>query len=234
MDYNLTLITVFGAGIVSFLSPCVLPMLPTYTALLAGTGRQTTGSAGQGNFFLNALCFLSGFTLIFVAMGATASFVGELFFDYQDIIRKAGAVFMVIMGLHVLELFKIPGLEREWRPLLNGTFAGPFGAFVLGLAFTAGWTPCTGPILAGVLMYAGAAATVSQGAFLLFVYAMGFCVPFLVLAVLINRYITKVQGVYRWLPLIQQAAGVVLIIAGVFIYFNLLPRTLSIIEGIVG
>lgn len=232
MDYNLTLITVFGAGVVSFLSPCVLPMLPTYTALLAGTGTQGKPGSGHWNFVVNALSFLSGYTLIFVVMGATASYIGEFFANYQEVIRKAGAAFMAVMGLQVLGILKLPGLEHEYRPLLQGTFAGPCGAFLLGLAFTAGWTPCTGPILATVLMYAGSTATVIQGAFLLFVYALGFCLPFLVLAILINRYISQVKGIYKWLPLIQQVAGTVLVVAGILVYFDLMPKVVGVIWSI--
>lgn len=233
MDYSITLITVFGAGLVSFLSPCVLPMLPTYTALLAGGGAQTT-TGDRWRFLANAISFLSGFTLIFVAMGATASYIGELFLDYQEVIRKAGAVFMMVMGMQVIGVLKLPGLAREYRPFLHSTFAGPAGAFFLGLAFTAGWTPCTGPILATVLMYAGATATVSQGAFLLFVYAMGFCVPFLALALLINRYMNRIQGIYKWLPVFQQVAGIILIAAGLFIYFDLMQKGIGLLWNLFG
>lgn len=232
MDYNLTIITVFGAGVVSFLSPCVLPMLPTYTALLAGTGNQLNPGTNRWNFIVNALSFLSGFTLLFVAMGATASYIGELFINYQELIRKVGAVVMVLMGLQIMGIVKLPGLEREYRPLLQGTFTGPCGAFLLGLAFTAGWTPCTGPILATVLMYAGSTATVLQGAFLLFIYAMGFCLPFLVLAIVINRYMNQIKGLYKWLPLIQQLAGAVLVMAGILIYFALLQKVLGLFSGL--
>ncbi len=232
MDYNLTLLTVFGAGVVSFLSPCVLPLLPTYTALLAGSQEQGQAGPGQRIFMINAISFLSGFTLVFVAMGATASYIGELFFEYQEVIRKGGAIFMVLMGLQIVGVLKIPGLGREFRPFLQGTFAGPLGAFLLGLAFTAGWTPCTGPILATVLMYAGAMATVGQGAFLLFIYAMGFCLPFLIMAIAIDRYFNKVQWVYPWLPRIQLVAGGLLIAAGILVYFDLLEKGLGVIWGI--
>ncbi|QDR80171.1 cytochrome c biogenesis CcdA family protein [Sporomusa termitida] len=234
MDYNLTLVTVFGAGVVSFLSPCVLPLLPAYTALLAGSREQSTADSGRRIFMINAISFLSGFTLVFVAMGATASYIGELFFEYQELIRKGGAVFMVLMGLQIVGVLKIPGLAREFRPFLQGNFAGPLGAFLLGLAFTAGWTPCTGPILATVLMYAGAMATVGQGALLLFIYAMGFCLPFLIMAIVINRYCNKIQRVYRWLPLIQKAAGGILIAVGLLIYFDLLAKGMGVIWGIFG
>lgn len=233
MDYSITLVTVFGAGVVSFLSPCVLPMLPTYVALLAGAGAQHPAKNGW-RFLGNAISFLSGFTLIFVAMGATASYIGELFLAYQAIIRKVGAVFMIVMGLQVLGILKIPVLEREYRPFLHSTFAGPTGAFLLGLAFTAGWTPCIGPILATVLMYAGAAATVSQGAFLLFIYAMGFCLPFIVLALLINRYMSNFQGIYKWLPVIQQVAGIIIIIAGLLIYFDFMQKMIGVLWNLFG
>jgi cytochrome c-type biogenesis protein len=139
---------------------------------------------------------------------------------------------MATMGLQVLGVLKLPGLGREYRPLLQGRFAGPGGAFLLGLAFTAGWTPCTGPILATILMYAGAAATVAQGAFLLFVYAMGFCLPFLALAIVINRYFNQIKGIYKWLPLIQKIAGVILVVAGVMMYFDWMQKALGIISDI--
>lgn len=225
---NLTLLTAFAAGVVSFLSPCVLPLLPTYTAVLAGTGTQT-GRISQWRFLMNAACFFSGFIIIFVAMGATASYFGQVFFKYQDIVRKVGAVFMILMGIHLAGLIRLPALYREYRPLLSGAFEGPLGAFILGIAFTAGWTPCTGPILASILIYAGASATVAQGAFLLFIYAIGFCLPFIVLALLFNRYLHKVRRLYQWLPAIQRAAGVILIIVGCFIYFDWLQKGLGFI-----
>jgi cytochrome c-type biogenesis protein len=221
---DVTLVTAFLAGVGSFLAPCVLPMMPTYAALLAGADAY---HPGRGSFVGNSLAFLSGFTLIFVIMGATASYFGQFFFDYQVLIRKFGAVFMVIMGLYLLGILNIPILQREYRPLMNSAFQGPVGAFFLGIAFTAGWTPCTGPILASILIYAGTAATLTQGALLLFVYAMGFSVPFLIIALLCNRYLSKIQGLYTWLPLIHRIAGVVLILIGVMVYFDLLIRVLG-------
>lgn len=236
MDGNsITLLTAFGAGVVSFLSPCVLPILPTYTAFLAGTGApENAGNYNQWRFLLNAVFFLSGFTIVFVAMGATASFFGQFFFDYQDVIRKFGALFMIVMGIHLLGLFQLSFLQREYRPLLNNAFQGPVGAFILGVAFTAGWTPCTGPILASILMYAGASSTLSQGAFLLFVYAMGFCVPFFIIAFLMNKYLGKFRIIYQYLPVIQRAAAVVLIIVGIFVYFDLMQQGIGFLWNLFG
>jgi len=233
MDNDITFITAFIAGAVSFLSPCVLPVLPTYTAFLAGTGTTTTNiMSNRWGFILNVLCFLSGFTIVFVVMGATASYFGQVFLDYQDAIRQTGAIFMVVMGAHLLGLFRMTVLQREYRPLLATTLGGPIGSFVLGVAFTAGWTPCIGPILASILIYASTAATLGQGALLLFVYAMGFCVPFLIVALVLNKYLCKVRRLYKWLPLVQQVSGVVLIVVGIIIYFDLMQRVLGTIWSV--
>lgn len=224
MDGGLSLVTAFGAGVVSFLSPCVIPILPTYTAFLAGSGAKPGERPEQWRFLINSVFFLAGFTVVFVAMGATASYFGQFFFDYQDIIRKIGAVFMMMMGLHLLGFLPFSFLHREYRPLLNQTFQGPLGAFILGIAFTAGWTPCTGPILASILVYAGTTSTMGQGAFLLFVYAMGFTIPFFCIAVILNRCLGKVTGLSRLLPRIHMIAAVLLFVAGICIYFDLMQR----------
>lgn len=227
MESNMSWLTAFGAGLVSFLSPCVLPMVPTYTAFLAGSSVDGAHRPKESQFFLNSFCFLTGFTVVFVAMGATASLFGQFFFDYQDSIRKFGALFMIIMGLQMAGVFRFTSLNREYRPFLATTFQGPVGAFVLGIAFTAGWTPCTGPILASILIYAAAADTVSQGALLLFVYALGFTVPFFIIALLMNRYLSTIKTMYRWLPAIQRCAAVILIIAGILVYFDVVQTVIS-------
>jgi cytochrome c-type biogenesis protein len=226
------LITAFLAGLVSFLSPCVLPMLPTFAALLGGSAvspaeRQSTGRC---RFFFNILFFLSGFTLVFVAMGATASYFGQLFGDYQEVIRKVGAVFMVMMGIHLLGWLNILVLKQEYRPLLNQAFRGPFGAFILGIAFTAGWTPCTGPILAAILAYAGTTATLSQGVLLLFVFSLGFSVPFWIAAFFLHHFVFQLRRLYLWLPLIQRFAGGLMILVGIILYLDWLPKLLGLIS----
>jgi len=167
-------------------------------------------------------------------MGATASYFGQLFLDYQDAIRQIGAIFMVIMGIHLLGIVKLEWLEREYRPLLQHTFQGPIGAFILGVAFTAGWTPCTGPILASILVYASTTITLSQGAFLLFVYSLGFSVPFLLMALFFKNYFFRIKVVMKWLPYLQGLSGVMLIIIGIMLYFNLIQRVLGIFLGFEG
>jgi cytochrome c-type biogenesis protein len=228
-NQNVTLLTAFIAGMLSFLSPCILPVFPTYMAILAGTGSKKEDDGIPWHFLRNASCFLCGFILVFVVMGATASYFGQIFIDYQELIRQIGAVFMVVMGIHLLGILKIRWLEREYRPLLTSTFQGPAGAFILGIAFTAGWTPCTGPILAAILVYASAANTLGQGTLLLLLYALGFSIPFLIVALLFNNYFYRIRQLYKWLPLIQQLAGIVLAIVGTIMYFDLMQRVLSII-----
>ncbi|MDU4960599.1 MAG: cytochrome c biogenesis CcdA family protein [Sporomusaceae bacterium] len=228
-DPSVTLPSAFAAGLLSFLSPCVLPVVPTFSAVLTGSGAANGGR--QSSFWLNAGCFLGGFTLVFVVMGATASFFGQLLIENQRLIQKIGACFMVLMGLQLSGLFSWRLLQREYRPLLRYQFQGPGGAFLLGIAFTLGWTPCTGPILATILVYAGTADTLWQGAFLLFIYSLGFCLPFIALAALIRRYVLAFDSLYRWLPAIRRAAGVVLIVIGVSIYFDWLQKGLGAFWG---
>lgn len=232
IEQNITLLTAFAAGVLSFLSPCVLPVVPTFSAFLAGTGSDAAGGK-KSQFWLNAAFFLVGFTLVFVIMGATASYFGQILLENQRLIQKIGAVFMVLMGVQLSGFFSFGLLNREYRPLLQYTFHGPLGAFLLGVAFTIGWTPCTGPILATILIYAGTAATLSQGAFLLLVYAMGFCLPFLGLAAIIRRYVFSLSSLYEWLPAIRRGAGIVLIIVGLFIFFDWLQKGLGFIWGFV-
>lgn len=201
-------VSVFVAGSVAFLSPCILPLMPTYVALLTG---------GNGRFWPSALCFWAGFTLVFIAMGATASWLGQWFLTYQTYLQQGGAVFVFLMGLQMLGWLPMGRLQREWRPWLTGTVTGPFSAFLLGMAFTAGWTPCTGPVLAVVLAYAGSVGVWQYGVYLLFIYALGFALPFLLLGWLLTRYALRLQGWYRYLPYVQRFSGIILLVLAVLL-----------------
>ena len=230
MENSLSLISVFAAGILSFFSPCVLPLLPAYTAILSGMGGN--GEKSQRRLTFNSLSFLAGFALIFMLMGATASYLGQLFSEYQDLLRQSGAVFIILMGILLSGLFRIPWLEREYRPGLQKVFHGPAAAFLLGMAFTVGWTPCTGPILAAVLMYVGTTGGLWQGAFYLLIYTMGFSIPFLAATLLCERGLPHLQKFYCWLPWVQRIAGVLLIVAGVLLYFDLMQQLVGIIWNV--
>jgi cytochrome c-type biogenesis protein len=226
---NITIVAAFAGGILSFLSPCVLPLLPVFSAILAESVENTSGN---WTIYRNAGCFFLGFTLVFIIMGATASFLGQWFFDYQPEIRKIGALLIILMGFSLSGLLHLGPFEREYRPLLSRTFHGPYGAFLLGISFTVGWTPCTGPVLASILLYAGGNTTVGNGILLLFIYAMGFSVPFFLLAVILRKYLTRVRKVYRWLPQIQKAAGYMLVIIGLFLWLDWIQKGLGIFWSI--
>lgn len=227
---NITGLAAFVGGMLSFASPCVLPLLPTFSAVLAeSVDEQETHSWG---IYINTLSFIAGFTLTFMIMGATASLLGEWFFDYQAQLKKIGAVLIIIMGLVLSGLIRLTPLEKEYRPFLSRAFKGPFGAFLLGISFTVGWTPCTGPILATILLYAGGTATVETGSLLLFIYAMGFSVPFFLLAVVLRRYLFRVRKIYQWLPAIQRGAGYLLIITGIFIWMDWLEKGLGFLSSV--
>lgn len=221
----------FLAGMLSFVSPCVLPMLPTFSAVLAGAVSERD-EENSGRLYGNALCFLLGFTLVFVLMGATASLLGEWFFDHQPEIRKIGAVLIIVMGLTLSGIWRIGALEREYRPLLLRTFQGPLGAFLLGMSFTVGWTPCTGPILAAILLYAGGTATVGMGALLLLIYSLGFAIPFFLFVVVLRRSLNKVRSVYQYLPAIQRFAGYLLIVLGVMLWLDWLAKGIGVLWSI--
>ena len=224
---NITVLAAFAGGVLSFVSPCVLPLLPTFSAILAESveGREPR----SWGIYVNTLSFIAGFTLTFVVMGATASLLGSVFFDYQPQIKKIGAILIVIMGLVLSGIIRVTPMEKEYRPFLLHTFRGPLGAFLLGISFTVGWTPCTGPILAAILLYAGGTATVETGALLLLVYALWFSLPFFLLAVILRRYLFRMHKIYHWLPAIQRGAGYLLIVIGISIWMKWLEKGMGIL-----
>ena len=218
----------FLAGFLSFISPCVLPLLPTFSLILAKNSQQDGSEARR--LYANTTAFLAGFTLVFVLLGATASLIGAWLFSYQDILRQGAAVLIIVMGLFMTGWIKIPLLLREYRPFQRRGFGGIGGAFLLGCGFTLGWTPCTGPMLATILLYAGDTATVGAGALLLFVYSLGFAVPFFLLAVIWRRHIMKLRAFYQYLPIIQRAAGIVLVLLGVLLWSDSLAYLVRILS----
>ena len=218
----------FLAGFLSFISPCVLPLLPTFSLILAKNSQQDGGESRR--LYANTTAFLAGFTLVFVLLGASASLIGAWLFSYQEILRQGAAVLIIAMGLFMTGWIKIPVLLREYRPFQRRGFDGIGGAFLLGCGFTLGWTPCTGPMLATILLYAGDTATVGAGALLLLVYSLGFAVPFFLLAVIWRRHIMKLRAFYQYLPRIQQAAGVVLVLLGVLLWSDSLTYLVRILS----
>ena len=213
----------FSAGVLSFLSPCVLPLIPVYASLITGMSAkelsQETSQVTRSKLRLTAtvkgIMFVIGFSIIFMLLGTTVSFMGNLFFDATQWIERIGGVVLIILGLHMVGLFKIPRLEKQMRFDMSKRNSGKFGPLVVGMAFGAGWTPCIGPILAGILTIAASSSSVVTGASLLGVYSLGLAIPFLVSAIAIDRFLvffTKIKSKMLW---IEKISGILFVIFGI-------------------
>lgn len=197
------------AGILSFLSPCVLPIVPPYLAYMTGVGVNGL-KTGERSAVLPALFFVMGLSTVFLIMGLAASAFGRAFLQYQDILSKAAGVVVVIMGLHFLHVIRIPFLDQEARLEAGQQGGGALGAYVLGLAFAFGWTPCIGPQLGAILSLAASEANVARGTTLLAVYAIGLGVPFLLVAAFLPRLTGLMGWMKRHMEQIERVMGLLL------------------------
>lgn len=210
----------FLAGLISFVSPCVLPIVPPYLAYLAGISvSQLTDdssiSATQKRIFLSALLFVLGFSTVFVMLGATASFLGQSIAQHFGTLSIIAGVMIIIMGLHFLGLFKINLLYREARIDIKAKPVGLMGPYIMGLAFAFGWTPCVGPVLATILFVAGAEGTASKGAILLGAYSLGIGLPFIAASLFATRFLKIANKLKGHMALVEKAMGVILILTGI-------------------
>lgn len=203
---------------ISFLSPCVLPIVPGYLGFITGMSLdELRETPSRRAVLVPALFFVIGFSIIFLLLGASATLIGQVLKVYQDWIARIGGLLIIVFGLHLLGVFRIAGLLRERRVQLNRTPAGYAGATVAGLAFGAGWTPCLGPILGGLLTYASARATLGQGMALLGSYALGLAVPFLLAAAATGVFLRASQRMRRAIPIIEKVSGVMLVLVGLLL-----------------
>ena len=212
----------FLAGLVSFLSPCVLPLVPSYVTFVTGMTLEeltTRGrTAARRRAALHATLFVLGFTLVFVALGATATALGATLRRALPLLQQFGGVALALFGLFMLGVLRIPALMRERRMHLATKPAGLVGSVLVGVAFGAGWTPCVGPVLASILLYAGSSGSMARGTLLLGAYALGLGIPFWLAAVGLNWYLAGTRRLTRWLRPIERASGVLLIIVGVLLF----------------
>lgn len=221
----------FVAGLLSFASPCVLPLVPPYLAYIGGVSieqlRDEGGGRGGGKarvrVLLAALCFVAGFSTVFVALGATASFIGQAVSAYLAWLGYAAGILIGLMGLHFLGLLRIPFLDRTARVGVAEKPAGLIGAYVIGLAFGFGWSPCVGPVLAAILLIAGAQDSAGEGARLLLIYSLGIGLPFLVAAGFAGAFMRWSTRFRKRLGLIEKAMGAFLLVAGVLIFTGQMP-----------
>ena len=219
-----------GAGLISFLSPCVLPLVPAYLSYMAGTTLDRmledgdTQAALTRRVFVSALAFVIGFATIFIAMGASASALNRLIIENIDIIGKIAGSVIVLFGLHYMGLLKIPLLYREARFRTRDTSTGLVGAYVLGMAFAFGWTPCIGPILATILTVAASRDDLGYGISLLATYALGLGIPFLLAALAVRPFMRFMQRFRRHLRKVEIAAGALLVLTGILIFTSSLGQ----------
>ena len=210
-----------GAGILSFLSPCVLPLVPPYLCYIGGvsldqiTDKETVSRDLTRRVFISAMVFVLGFSTVFIAFGATASAIGQLVADYMDILSKAAGAIIAILGLHFMGILRIPLLYRDTRFETKTKPASLIGAYIIGLAFAFGWTRCVGPVLAAILFVAGSEDSVTYGTSLLAVYSAGLGVPFLIAAFAIRPFMGFMTKFRQHIQTVERIIGVLLVITGI-------------------
>lgn len=218
MDGSVGIFVAFTAGILSFLSPCVLPLVPSYLSFITGMSLEDLQEGvDRRATLIHAVLFVAGFTAVFTLLGASASFLGQFFRQYEVWVARIGGVIIIVLGLHLMGLFRITPLLREKRVHVNDRPAGYVGTFGVGAAFGAGWTPCIGPVLGGILTLAASGDRFWSGVGLLFVYSMGLAVPFLLSALALDRFLQAFKRFKRFLPAIQIGSGLLLVIVGVLL-----------------
>jgi len=216
---SIGLVLAFSAGLLSFLSPCVLPLVPSYLTFVTGVGLDDLGSARR-SAVVHALLFVLGFTLIFVALGASATVLGRLLGAYRIWITRIGGALVVLFGLYLLGAVRVGAFDRERRMHLANKPVGYLGTTLVGVAFGAGWTPCLGPILGAILTYTAATADLSRGLPLLLAYSIGLALPFLLAAVALERFLGALTRMRPFLARVSQVSGVLLIVVGAMMMFD--------------
>lgn len=222
---NVSVLISLGAGLLSFLSPCVLPLFPSYLCLISGMSlteleapqdKQRVRRAVIGN----SLAFIAGFSAIFIALGASFSLLGRMLLTYQDIIRIAGGILIIAFGIYITGLVKIPALARYYQLSLGENPTGLIGSGIVGATFAIGWTPCVGPILGAILLLASTQETVRAGVVMLVAYSAGLALPFFLSALAINAFFTFSRAFRRYIQPIHIGAGVILIAVGFLLVTN--------------
>jgi len=220
---TITFPAAFAAGLLSFLSPCILPLIPAYFSFITGlsldeltAGRQET----RKKVILSTLAYVAGFSFVFIMFGASASFVGSVFTEYAFVIRYLGGGIIVIFGLHLLGVINISALSFEKRIHVKQKPVHLVGTFLIGMAFGAGWSPCIGPLLGSILIVAGNQDTLAKGVWLLAAYSAGLALPFILMSFFITSLMEFMKKATRFITIINKAAGILLILMGLLLIFD--------------
>ncbi|MDD5136709.1 MAG: cytochrome c biogenesis protein CcdA [Candidatus Omnitrophica bacterium] len=224
---NISYVVAFTAGFLTFLSPCLLPIIPSFIAYITGISFGDMTDAGKRaevkrKAVVHSLLFISGFSLVFILLGLTATFIGKALFNYQKLIRIAGGAFIVLFGLYLMGILRLDFLGKEIKIGFKSKGASYIGSFLIGVTFAAAWTPCAGPILGSILLLAGTKTSIAEGAKLLTAYSLGIAVPFFVTALLVNTFIAYFNKLKKFMSVVNIVSGVFLVIVGILIMTNYL------------
>ncbi len=218
------MLVAFSAGLFSFLSPCVLPLFPSYLSFITGmsverlSGEVTAGT--RGRVLVHSLAFIAGFTAVFVSLGVSVSAAGQFLLDYRDWIRIAGGILIIVFGLYIAGVLRVGLFGRTAQLQIREKRAGLLGSFAVGLTFAIGWTPCVGPILGSILTLASNDKTVAQGTGLLLAYSAGLGIPFLLFSLALGAFLRFFKRYRVFIPVVERVAGVLLIVVGVLVVSN--------------
>jgi cytochrome c-type biogenesis protein len=218
------MLVAFSAGLFSFLSPCVLPLFPSYLSFITGmsverlSGEVTAGT--RGRVLVHSLAFIAGFTAVFVSLGVSVSAAGQFLLDYRDWIRIAGGILIIVFGLYIAGVLRVGLFGRTAQLQIREKRAGLLGSFAVGLTFAIGWTPCVGPILGSILTLASNDKTVAQGTGLLLAYSAGLGIPFLLFSLALGAFLRFFNRYRVFIPVVERVAGVLLIVVGVLVVSN--------------
>jgi len=225
-------ITAFLGGILSFLSPCVLPLIPSYVSFITGISFDDFKTGDKARIrkitLINSFAFVLGFSTVFVLLGVSSSYIGRLFAVYYDHIRIIGGIIIIVFGLYVMGVLKLNFLASDKRVHLQSKPRGHFGSFIVGLTFGAGWTPCIGPILGSILVIAGTTGSAMQGFKLLLVYSLGLAIPFMATSLAINSFLSHYGSIQKHMRWIMALSGLLLIGFGIILLTDKVHLLLSI------
>lgn len=230
-----SLMAAFLAGFLSFVSPCVLPLVPSYLMYITGLSLDQLADSEERRrlrktIMANALLFIAGFSLVFIAFGASASLLGQVLTDHQHLIRKVGGVLIVLFGLYLLGVVRLKFLMSEKRIHFQSRPAGYLGSLLIGATFAAGWTPCVGPVLGTMLMYASTTDTLADGVTLLAFYSLGLGLPLLAAAMGVDRFLAYFKQVRAYMGVASRVSGLFLIVFGLMIYSDSLALLTAFFE----
>lgn len=218
---EISFLLAFSAGFLSFLSPCVLPIIPAYLSFLTGSSIQEL-KEGKDKLqtLYKAFGFVLGFSIVFILMGISFTALGKLFIVHRDLFRKSGGIIIILFGLHTMGVLKFKLLYREKRMITLDKVKGPFSSIIIGIAFASGWTPCIGPILSSILIYAANADSKGKGIMLLILYSLGMAVPFILASITISSFSGYIKKISKYFPAISIISGALMIIIGILIFLN--------------